>query len=45
LNAAAEKIRRCEPFERMFGDPPAMTDQDIRHIIAFMKTLSDGYKD
>jgi cytochrome c peroxidase len=33
------------PFDRKFGDKPAMTDQDIQDIIAFMKTLSDGYKD
>ncbi|MFM0731019.1 cytochrome c peroxidase [Paraburkholderia sediminicola] len=32
------------PFDRKFGDQPAMTDQDIQDIIAFMKTLSDGYK-
>lgn len=33
------------PFDRKPGDRPAMTDQDIQDIIAFMKTLSDGYKD
>jgi cytochrome c peroxidase len=32
------------PFDRNLGDKPAMTDQDIQDIIAFMKTLSDGYK-
>jgi cytochrome c peroxidase len=32
------------PFDRKFGDKPAMSDQDIRDIIAFLKTLSDGYK-
>ncbi|RKP49603.1 cytochrome-c peroxidase [Pararobbsia silviterrae] len=32
------------PFDRKFGDPNAMSDQDIDDIIAFMKTLSDGYK-
>lgn len=31
------------PFDRKFGDQPAMTNQDIDDIIAFMKTLSDGY--
>jgi len=31
------------PFDRKFGDKPAMTDQDIRDIIAFLKTLNDGY--
>jgi len=31
------------PFDRKFGDKPAMTDQDMRDIIAFLKTLNDGY--
>jgi cytochrome c peroxidase len=31
------------PFDRKFGDKPAMTDEDINDIIAFMKTLDDGY--
>jgi cytochrome c peroxidase len=26
------------------GDAPAMTDQDEADIIAFLKTLNDGYK-
>nr|WP_240702296.1 cytochrome c peroxidase [Trinickia terrae] len=32
------------PFDRKFGDKPSMTDDDIRDIIAFMKTLNDGYQ-
>jgi cytochrome c peroxidase len=32
------------PFDRKFGDKPAMTDQDISDIIAFVKTLNDGYE-
>lgn len=32
------------PFDRKFGDKPAMTDQDMRDIIAFLQTLNDGYK-
>ena len=32
------------PFDRKFGDKPAMTEQEIDDIIAFMKTLDDGYK-
>ncbi len=32
------------PFDRKFGDKPAMTDADIKDIIAFLKTLNDGYK-
>lgn len=32
------------PFDRKFGDRPAMSEQDIDDIIAFLKTLTDGYK-
>ncbi|TAL94327.1 MAG: c-type cytochrome [Paraburkholderia sp.] len=32
------------PFDRKAGDQPAMTDAEIDDIIAFMKTLDDGYK-
>ena len=31
------------PFDRHPGDPPAMTEQDERDIIAFLRTLTDGY--
>jgi cytochrome c peroxidase len=30
------------PFDRKFGDKPAMTEQDIRDIIAFLRTLTDA---
>ena len=32
------------PFDRNPGDPPAMTEQDERDIIAFLRTLTDGYR-
>jgi cytochrome c peroxidase len=32
------------PFDRHSGETPAMTDQDERDIIAFLQTLTDGYK-
>ena len=32
------------PFDRKFGDKPAMSEQDIDDIIAFLKTLNDGYQ-
>jgi cytochrome c peroxidase len=32
------------PFDRRPGDKPAMTAQDERDIIAFLHTLTDGYK-
>ena len=31
------------PFDRHPGDPPAMTKQDERDIIAFLRALTDGY--
>jgi cytochrome c peroxidase len=32
------------PFDRHLGDKPAMTAQDEADIIAFLKTLTDGYQ-
>ncbi len=32
------------PFDRHLGDPPALTDADIRDIVAFLNTLTDGYE-
>jgi cytochrome c peroxidase len=32
------------PFDRHAGETPAMTEQDEADIIAFLKTLMDGYK-
>ncbi len=32
------------PFNRRLGDQPAMTAQDESDIIAFLRTLNDGYK-
>jgi cytochrome c peroxidase len=32
------------PFDRNPGDAPAMTDDDIKDIIAFLQTLTDGYQ-
>jgi cytochrome c peroxidase len=31
------------PFDRHAGDTPAMTDADVRSVVAFLQTLSDGY--
>jgi cytochrome c peroxidase len=33
------------PFDRKLGDPVAMTPQDEDDIIAFLKTLTDGYRE
>ena len=32
------------PFDRNLGDPPAMTEHDEDDIIAFLQTLTDGYR-
>ena len=32
------------PFDRRLGDKPALTDQEIDDIVAFLQTLTDGYK-
>ena len=32
------------PFDRKLGQAPAMTEQDMRDIIAFLGTLTDGYR-
>lgn len=31
------------PFDRHAGDAPALSEQDIEDIVAFLQTLSDGY--
>ncbi len=31
------------PFNRKHGDQPALNDEEIRDVIAFLKTLDDGY--
>ena len=32
------------PFDRKFGDKPAMSSKDIHDIVAFLQTLNDGYQ-
>jgi cytochrome c peroxidase len=31
------------PFDRKRGETPALDDNEIRDIVAFLKTLTDGY--
>ena len=33
------------PFDRRLGETPALTRRDMRDIIAFLGTLTDGYQD
>lgn len=32
------------PFNRTRGQPPAMSDRDLHDVVAFLKTLTDGYQ-
>jgi cytochrome c peroxidase len=32
------------PFDRKEGDEPALDDAEIADVIAFLKTLTDGYQ-
>jgi cytochrome c peroxidase len=32
------------PFDRRPGDKPALGEQDVRDIVAFLKTLTDGFQ-
>ena len=32
------------PYNRQSGDAPALSDAEIDDVIAFLRTLSDGYK-
>jgi cytochrome c peroxidase len=37
-------LDREAPFDRHQGDPPALTDNDVRDLVAFLNTLTDGYR-
>jgi cytochrome c peroxidase len=32
------------PFDRQAGDAPALSEEDIADIVAFLETLTDGYR-
>ncbi|HEX3971850.1 MAG TPA: hypothetical protein VHX19_11035 [Stellaceae bacterium] len=32
------------PFDRRPGDPPALNENEIDDIVAFLGTLTDGYR-
>lgn len=32
------------PFDRKPGDPPALDEDEIRDVVAFLRTLTDGYQ-
>ncbi|WP_026870962.1 cytochrome-c peroxidase [Inquilinus limosus] len=37
-------INRDPPFDRHPGDAPALTESEIDDVVAFLKTLTDGYR-
>ncbi len=37
-------INREAPFDRSPGDPPALDAQEVDDIVAFLETLTDGYR-
>jgi hypothetical protein len=37
-------VERLAPFDRHMGDQPAMSETDIKDIVAFLNTLTDGYE-
>ena len=39
-----ENINTDPPFDRRPGDPPALSDSEIDDIVAFLQTLTDGYR-
>ena len=39
-----ENINTDPPFDRRPGDPPALSDGEIDDIVAFLQTLTDGYR-
>jgi cytochrome c peroxidase len=32
------------PFNRRPGEPPALSEQDVRDVVAFLRTLTDGFE-
>jgi cytochrome c peroxidase len=42
--AYRENLNDEPPFDRRPGDPPALSEQDIGDISAFLRTLTDGYR-
>lgn len=44
LRGPQANINTDPPFDRQPGDAPALNEAEIADVIAFLKTLSDGYK-
>jgi cytochrome c peroxidase len=37
-------LEQAAPFGRRVGDPPALGERDVAAIVAFLNTLTDGYR-
>ncbi|MET0520147.1 MAG: cytochrome c peroxidase [Burkholderiaceae bacterium] len=44
LRGLPAMVNTDPPFDRQPGEPPALSEAEIADVIAFLKTLSDGYK-
>ena len=40
----AARVNREPPFDRKPGDKPALDDAEIRDVVTFLRTLTDGYR-
>jgi cytochrome c peroxidase len=41
--AYRQNLDRQPPFERRAGGPPALSSEEVRAVVAFLETLTDGY--
>jgi cytochrome c peroxidase len=39
-----DNVEPLAPFDRRIGDQPALSEADIKDIVVFLNTLTDGYK-
>jgi cytochrome c peroxidase len=37
-------VDRIAPFDRHAGDPPPLSERDVADVVAFLNTLTDGYR-
>ncbi len=37
-------VDRLPPFDRRPGDPPVLSDAEVADVVAFLRTLTDGYR-
>jgi len=39
-----DNLDRVGPLDRHLGDPPSFNEEDVQDIVAFLNTLTDGYR-